>query len=318
MTYRVAVAEYRRNMRSQRISDEVFKIRHNLSQALRSRVAGPNAEVRIKQILAAEGHRWFADDRPIRRVHRDASMFIGGLRALMLQSLHPLAMAGVAQHSDFKSDPWGRLQRTADFLVTTTFGLDTEAQRAIDRVKSVHLHVHGTASDGRPYSASDPHLLRWVHLAEVDSFLSVYQRYGSSPLDQTGRDQYVADMAIIARALGIPAPPQSEQALGDQLRSYRDELRSTPESRETLRYLILRPPLPLPGRAAYSVLVAATVATLPPWSRSMLGFPYIPFAEAIALRPLGGGITRVLRWATSLNSPYARDVEERARSTKAS
>jgi len=318
MTYRVAVAEYPTNMRNQRISDAVIKVRHELSKALRSRVAGPNAEERIKQILAAEGHRWFADDRPIRRVHRDASMFIGGLRALLLQSLHPLAMAGVAQHSDFKNDPWGRLQRTADFLVTTTFGSDTEAQRVIDRVKSVHLHVHGVASDGRSYSASDPHLLRWVHLAEVDSFLSVYQRYGSSPLDQTGRDEYVADMAVIARALGVPAPPQSEQALADQLRSYRHELRSTPESRDTLKYLILQPPLPLPARAAYSVLVAATVATLPRWSRSMLGFPYLPIAEAIALRPLGGGITRVFRWATSLNSPYARDAEERARSTKAS
>ncbi|MEO5975337.1 MAG: oxygenase MpaB family protein [Ilumatobacteraceae bacterium] len=312
------MAEYPTNMQIQRISDAIIKVRQEISKALRSRVAGPNAEERMIQILATEGRRWFADDRPIRLVHRDASMFIGGLRALLLQSLHPLAMAGVAQHSDFKNDPWGRLQRTADFLVTTTFGSDAEAQRVVDRVASVHRHVHGLASDGRPYSASDPHLLRWVHLVEVDSFLSVYQRYGSYPLDQTSRDEYVSDMAVIARALNIPAPPQSEQALADQIRSYRHELRSTPESRDTLRYLILQPPLPLLARAAYSVLVAATVATLPRWSRPMLGFPYLPITEAIALRPLGGGITRVFRWATSLNSPYARDAEERARSTKAS
>lgn len=318
MSYRVAVAEYPTDMSNQRVSDAVARVRQELCQALRSRVAGPNADERMKQILSTDGPRWFADDRPIRRVHRDASMFIGGLRALLLQSLHPLAIAGVAQHSDFKNDPWGRLQRTADFLVATTFGSDTEAQRIIDRIKSVHVHVHGIASDGRSYSASDPHLLRWVHIVEVDSFLSVYQRYGAFPLDQAGRDDYVADMAVIARALGVPAPPQSERALRDQLRTYRHELRNTPESRDTLRYLILQPPLPLPAHVAYTVLVAATVATLPRWSRSMLGLPYLPITEAIALRPLGDGITRVFRWATSLNSPYARDAEERARSTNAS
>lgn len=306
------------DMPNQRISDAIATVRHELSTALRSRVAGPNAHERVQQILATDGPRWFADDRPIRRVHVDASMFIGGLRALLLQSLHPLAMAGVAQHSDFKNDPWGRLQRTAEFLVTTTFGPADEAQCTIDRIKAVHTRVHGIASDGRSYSASDPHLLRWVHVVEVDSFLSVYQRYGEFPLDQAGRDGYVADMAVIARALGVPAPPQSEQALLDQLRSYRPELRSTPESRDASRYLMLHPPLPMPARAAYTVLVATTVATLPRWSRSLLGVPYLPITEAIALRPLGHGITRIFRWATSLNSPYDRDAEERARSTKAS
>ena len=143
MTYRVAVAEYPTNMRNQRISDAVFKVRHDLSQALRSRVAGPNAEERIKQILAAEGHRWFAEDRPIRRVHRDASMFIGGLRALLLQSLHPLAMAGVAQHSDFRNDPWGRLQRTAPVAV----GSSCRSRQFSFRVPEVRIV---TAGSNRP------------------------------------------------------------------------------------------------------------------------------------------------------------------------
>ncbi|MFA5774142.1 MAG: oxygenase MpaB family protein [Ilumatobacteraceae bacterium] len=312
------MAEYSQNMTNQQIADAVARLRQEFAKGLRSRVAGPHAAERMKQILSTDGPRWFADDRPIRQVHRDASMFIAGLRALMLQSLHPLAMAGVAQHSDFRNDPWGRLQRTTDFLVATTFGSDTEAKRSIDRVLSVHQHVHGVASDGRPYSATDPHLLRWVHLVEVDSFLSAYQTFGLLPLDQSGRDEYVADMAVIARALGVPAPPQSEQSLRDQLRSYRHELRSTPESRDAMRYLILQPPLPLPARAAYAVLVAATVATLPRWSRPMLRLPYLPAIETIALRPLGGGVTRILRWATSLNSPYASEVEQRARSTNAS
>ncbi|MFM8777067.1 MAG: oxygenase MpaB family protein, partial [Actinomycetota bacterium] len=89
--------------------------------------------------MDAPGERWFAEDRPIRLVHGDASMFIGGLRALLLQSLHPLAMAGVANYSDYRKDPWGRLQRTADFLAATSFGPADEAQKIVDRVKAVHL-----------------------------------------------------------------------------------------------------------------------------------------------------------------------------------
>ena len=305
-------------MTDQRISDAIAFVRLELSKALRSRIAGSNADERIKQILSADGPRWFTDERPIRRVHRDSSMFIGGLRALLLQSLHPLAMAGVAQHSDFKHDPWGRLQRTADFLATTTYGPSTEAQRTIDRINAVHRRVNGIARDGRSYSATDPHLLRWVHVVEVESFLTVHKCYGEFPLNQDERDGYVADMAVIGRALGVPAPPQSEQALRDQLRSFRSELRSTPESRDAVQYLMLRAPLPFPARAAYTALVVATVATLPRWSRSMLGVPYLPIIETVALRPLGDVITRVFRWATSLNSPYARDADERARCTKAS
>ena len=105
-------------------------------------------------------------------------MFVGGMRALLLQSLHPLAMAGVAEHSDYRHDPWGRLQRTADFLAATTFGPESEAERAVARVRAVHEHVQGVAADGRPYRANDPHLLRWVHLAELESFLVAYRRYG--------------------------------------------------------------------------------------------------------------------------------------------
>ena len=159
------------------------------------------------------GPRWFADDRPIRRVHADASMFVGGLRALLLQSLHPLAMAGVAEHSNYRDDPWGRLQRTSTFLAETTFGSAIDAQRAVDRVRGIHRRVHGIAADGRSYTATDPHLLEWVHVAEADSFLRAYQLYGAAPLDQAGRDAYVADMAEIASRLGVPDPPRTERQL---------------------------------------------------------------------------------------------------------
>lgn len=232
-------------------------------------------------------------------------MFIGGLRALLVQTLHPLAMAGVAQHSDYRNDPWGRLQRTADFLAVTTFGPADEAQRTIDRIRHVHSFVNGVARDGRRYDATDPHLLRWVHVAEVDSFLDAYQRFGERPLNQRDRDRYVHDMAVIARKLGVDAPPETERELRNQLRAFIPELRSTTESRDAVRYLTRTPPLAFPASGAYLALVSATVATLPAWSRPLLRLPLLPVTERLALRPLGVGVTRAFRWVTAPNSPFA-------------
>ena len=113
---------------------------------------------------------------------------------------------GVAGHSGYRGDPWGRLARTSYFLAATTFGPDDEARETIERIKAVHARVRGRAPDGRAYSAGDPHLLEWVHIAEIDSFLRAHQRYGSRPLDQAGRDGYVADTARIARELGVARP----------------------------------------------------------------------------------------------------------------
>src|SRR6201996_7703615 len=163
---------------------DLHAVRQTLGRGLFGMVAGPDGPASRARIHDTPGPRWFGEDRPIRRVHADASMFVGGLRALLLQSLHPLAMAGVAEHSDYRGDPWGRLQRTSTFLAVTTFGPAADAQRAVDRVRGIHRRVHGTAPDGRPYEASDPHLLEWVLIAEVDSFLLAYQRYGAGHLDQ--------------------------------------------------------------------------------------------------------------------------------------
>lgn len=232
-------------------------------------------------------------------------MFIGGLRALLIQTLHPLAMAGVAQHSDYRNDPWGRLQRTADFLAVTTFGPADEAQRTIDRIRHVHSFVQGTAADGRPYSATDPHLLEWVHVAEVDSFLTSYQRFGARPLNQRDRDRYIHDMAVIASKLGVLSPPETEHELRERLRRFIPELRSTPESRDAVRYLTLTPPLTFPANGAYFALVSATVATLPAWTRPLLRLPLLPLTERLALRPLGIGVTNAFRWVTAPNSPFA-------------
>jgi uncharacterized protein (DUF2236 family) len=289
------------------LTDRVEAVRHALAQALQQRVIGDNAEEKRNAIMFSEGPRWFAADRPIHRVHSDSSMFIGGMRALLLQSLHPLAMAGVAQHSDYRNDPWGRLQRTADFLAATTFGPAHQAQLTIDRIKAVHRTVTGNARDGRPYSASDPHLLRWVHVAEVDSFLRAHQTYGAHPLTEHEADMYVEDMAVIARALGVPAPPVSVRGLRDQLAMFRHELQSTPEARDVARYLLIEPPIDLTTRIPYSLIAAAAVATLPVWARAELRLPYLPVTERAVVKPIGHLIASTIRWATAVNAPTSVD-----------
>jgi uncharacterized protein (DUF2236 family) len=271
--------------------------RRQLADALFARVAGPEGPARRERIRAAEGERWFAADRPIRAVHGDASMFVGGIRALLLQSLHPLAMAGVAAHSAFEHDPWGRLQRTSHFLAVTTFGAADDAEAAVARVRRIHERVRGTTPDGRPYAASDPHLLGWVHVAEVDSFLRAHRAYGAQPLDDTAYDDYVADAASVAEALGVVDPPRTVAALDRAIASYRAELAGTREARAAARFLLLRPPVPLVARPTVGVLGAAAVGLLPLWARWPLRLPWLPVTERVAVRVAATAVTKAIRWA---------------------
>jgi uncharacterized protein (DUF2236 family) len=272
------------------------RVRGRIGAAIVERVAGPQTTSRPRP-PAQPGERWFAEDRPIRVVHSDSAMFIGAIRALLLQSLHPLAMAAVAEHSDYRGDPWGRLQRTSHFVGVTTFGRSAEAQQAIARVRAVHQRVTGTAPDGRPYAASDPHLLTWVHIAETDSFLRAHACFGTRPLDRAGRDGYVADMARIGAELGVPDPPRTEAELADRIRAYRPELAATAEAREAARFLLLRPPLPVLARAPYGVLAAAAVSLLPRWARRPLYLPRLPVTETILVRPAGQAMVHAIQWA---------------------
>jgi uncharacterized protein (DUF2236 family) len=274
----------------------LYAVRDALASSLFEMIAGPEGPAERARIHGTAGPRWFSEASPIRRVHGDASMFVGGLRALLLQSLHPLAMAGVAQHSNYRGDPWGRLQRTSTFLAVTTFGTAGDAQRAVDKVRGIHRRVHGISSGGRPYDATDPHLLEWVHVAEADSFLRAHQLYGAAPLDQEGRDAYVADMAVIAEKLGVVNPPRTERELTQRLNSFRPELSSSPEARDAARFLLLTPPLPLAARAPYGVLAATAVAMLPLWARMPLLLPYFPPVELTVVRTVGRALVGGIRW----------------------
>ena len=278
-------------------------LRERLGSAVFTRVAGPAGPKNRARIHEAPGPRWFGPDRPIRIVHGDASMFIGGLRALLLQSLHPLAMAAVEAHSGYRGDPWGRLQRTSTFLAVTTYGTADDAQQAVDRVRAVHSQVRGTTSSGESYCAAAPHLLGWVHVAEVESFLLAHQRYGVEPLDAAGYDGYIADTARVAQALGVTDPPHNWKELVARLGVYRSELRPTKEAREAARFILLHPPLPWAARAPYAVLAANSVAALPRWARTSLELPQLPGIAEACVTPTGRALTAAIRWAMAPPPP---------------
>ena len=216
---------------------------------------------------------WFGPESAVWQVHGSVSTFLGGIRSLLLQSLHPLALAGVEGHSSYRDDPFGRLQRTGAFIAATTFGSETMAQQTVDAIGRIHRTVSGTAPDGRPYSATDPALLTWIHIALVDSMLDAYLRFGTNgPLDA---DAYVADMAVVGAAMGVPSPPRSQAELQ---RAFRDVLPDLTGSAhvDDVRSFVLSPPLSPPAQVGYAVLARAAEDSLPPWASRMLGSPMRP------------------------------------------
>lgn len=275
----------------------VDEIRLRIAGALRSLVAGdpePRPLPTDDGLFGPESATW--------RVHGDASMLVGGIRALLMQTLHPPTMAGVADHSNYKSDPLGRLQRTSHFLGTTTFGSVAEADKAIATVRRIHDRVVGTTPDGTPYRANDPHLLGWVHATEVDSFLDAKRRFGNAPIDAATADDYVAEMAVVGERLGVLDAPRSTTELDARLRSYEPELALNAQSREAL-WFITFPPLAFHLRGAYAVLYGGAMTSLPPWIRRRLWVPRLRVTERLAVRPAAQALTRVLDWSMQAAHP---------------
>lgn len=274
-------------------------VQRRLGLALRSRVAGEDADERAASIWGKPGERWFAPTDPVWRVHADASMFPGGVAALLLQSLHPLAMAGVAGHSGYKGDPWGRLQRTSHYIAIVTYGTIPDAEATIDHVRAVHDRVRGKDFRGRKYRASDPHLLAWVHAAEIWSFLAAFRAYGEGKLSEADADTYVAQAGVPATRLGVPAPPRSVAELEAVIEGYRAELEPTPAAREAAAFLLYTPPLPVAFRPGYWTLAAGGVALLPDWARRMLALPMPDAAARLVGRPAGRLGAAAVRWGLS-------------------
>lgn len=281
-----------------------------LGLALRHKVAGEEGPQNARRIWQASGERWFSPGDPIWRVHEDAAMFPGGVAALLVQMLHPAAMAGVAGHSGFRGDPWGRLARTSTYLATTTFGTIDHAQNHIGMVRAVHERVRGKDHTGRAYRANDPHLLMWVHLAEVDSFLRAFQAYAKYPLTPDEADLYVSQTGISAGLLGVEEPPDTVLELRAGLDSYRDELELTDAARDSAKFLLLQPPLPWAARPGYAAILAGGLAVMPSWARAMFGV-VAPAGLVRALGvPLGSASTATIRWAMA--GVRAADRSERA------
>jgi uncharacterized protein (DUF2236 family) len=243
---------------------------------------------------------YFPPGSVTRQVHGDLpAMLVGGVSALLFQMLHPLAMAGVAEHSNYQEDPLGRLGRTANFLGTTTFGTRTQAEAAIATVRRVHLRVTGVAPDGRAYAADDPDLLRWVHACEVHSFLAAARAYGPRPLSPAEQDRYLDEMARVAVALGADQVPRSVAALDAYFEAVRPELRLTPAAR-TARNFVLRGVARRPHEiTTYGLLVAAAQGVLPGWARRQLHLPAVPAGDLLAVRPTVRTLSSVLRWVAS-------------------
>lgn len=247
----------------------------------------------------------FGPDSACWKVHGDlAGMMVGGITALLLQMLHPGALAGVWDHSNFRQDMQGRLKRTARFIAGTTYGDRAEAQEFIERVLAIHARVAGTLPDGTPYSANDPDLLTWVHVAEVSSFLAGYLRYVDPAFPPAEQDRYYRETAEIARRLGATDIPQSRAEVAAYFGAMRPKLRYDHRTREVARVLLSERPASPAAAPAMGFAFDAAKDLLPDWAAEMHGFRLSPprrAAARVGVKALG----RTLRWAL-VNNAEAR------------
>lgn len=242
----------------------------------------------------------FARDTPIRQVHADiVGMMTGGVRALLLQMLHPHALQGVLDHSNFRDDMHGRLRRTARFIAVTTFGHRDEAMKAIERVNRIHAHVGGILPDGTPYQATNPRTLAWVHVTEAQSFLAGYLRHVRPGMSVAEQDEYYRQFAVIARALGADPVPETRGQAERIFRELRRDLTTSPQAREVAQLVLAQRP---PGTplAVQTMITADSVAMLPEWARAMLHLQR-PVLTALPARAATWGMGRTLRWAFRQN-----------------
>ncbi len=247
----------------------------------------------------------FARDTPIRLVHADiVGMMSGGIRALLLQMLHPHALQGVLDHSNFREDMHGRLRRTARFIAVTTFGHRDDAMKAIDRVNRIHAKVGGILPDGTAYSATNPRTLAWVHVTEAQSFLAGYLRHVRPGMPGHEQDEYYRQFAIIARALGADPVPETRREAEAIFREMRGDLQGSAAAKEVAQLVLTQRSKGTPP-GLQTMLGADAVAMLPPFARGMLGLSH-PGLAAMPARAATWGMGRTLRWAFKQNGQVQR------------
>ncbi|MGB8963759.1 MAG: oxygenase MpaB family protein [Pseudonocardiaceae bacterium] len=262
---------------------------------------------------------YFGPESVTWRVLTDPAAGVGGVRALFLQALHPLAMAGVHEHSDFSSNFWPRLQRTAQYVTTVGFGTRVEVDAAAARVRAVHRRVRGVdpVTGGR-YAATDPHLLRWVHATEMSSFLDAVGR-GGLALTDAEADRFLAEQVRAAELVGLQGVPTDRAQLVKYFHQVRPELRASPVARRAALRLAL-PPLSLrtelttPARPAWTVVASLAFTLLPRWARRLYGLPGLPTTDLTATVVLRGLRTAALHMPERLrHGPIVQQALARAR-----
>jgi uncharacterized protein (DUF2236 family) len=259
--------------------------------------------------MAAIDTGLFGPDSVAWRLHADPSTLVAAMRALLVQALEPRAMAGVVQHSDYKNDPWARLNRTFKFVLDTTYGDTPTAEAAAAAIRRIHDRVHGVDPvTGRAYSANDPDLLLWIHAVEAHSVVFAYRRYAGRLAD-TDADRYVDEMARVAELVGLPTSmaPRSVGELRDYLRGV-EGLQATEGARESMR-LIMSPPMPLPLRPLWVIPMTATLAILPRVARREYGLPW-PHPVTPSVRAAMFALTRFLN-ALPIEAPEIRHARAR-------
>ena len=232
----------------------------------------------LKQVAEGEEAGLYLPNQAPWIVHADFATLVGGIRALLMQALHPGSLTGVRQHSRYKDDPLGRLAGTIRWLTVTTFGPIASNQREADRVNRLHTRVKGeyqtAAGESRPYQAADKDLLLWVHVAFMDSFLRTHQNYSKRPIPG-GADEYVRLWAASVKPLGLDVAPQSEAELLETLRGFEKDLVVTEDTRDVIKW-IKNPPLPLAAKPFYRLFFFAALASMPTSYQALIGERALP------------------------------------------
>ncbi len=213
---------------------------------------------------------WFGPDSVAWRVHHDPSLLVAGIAAFTLQTLHPLAMAGVAEHSSFSDDFMGRTRRTGEFVQGVVYGSSAEAEKLCRMVRKIHERVVGTAPDGRPYSANDPELLDWVHIAEYLAIAAANRRFGVRPMSSDELDRYVAEVARVGEGTGVVDPPRSWVEINESLERHRPNLAVAEYAAHGVAFLDDPPIIPDLAKPIWRALWAGAIACLPPIARRLL------------------------------------------------